>query len=442
MDQVKESYLSLGVSEAVWERSQQALASLKDAFAALDAATERRSLRVLLALQRAGLTEASLGGSSGYGYDDAGRSALETAYADYFRCEAALVRSQFSSGTQVLATCLRGLLRPGDEVLIGSGMVYDTIRGTFGLDARFQGKNLGSLPDFGVQVRIIPLTAEEKLDIPAILAALTPASKMLYLQKSRGYESRRSLSSQELGEAAAAVHKLRPDLIVMADNCYGEMCDAEEPTAYGVDICAGSLIKNPGAGIANRGAYVCGKRELVDLVAQAMTAVGVGGEIGPSMGETRSLAKAFFLSPQIVREALKGAMHAAALLQAAGIPVHPGPLEERHDIVDWIQLNTPERLIAFCEEIQFASPVDASFAPIPAPMPGYDCDIIMASGSFVAGSSIELSCDGPLRPPYAAYLQGGLHFSQSRLAVMRALGRLQAMAETENGKGSACRRTQ
>ncbi|MDO5016089.1 MAG: methionine gamma-lyase family protein [Eubacteriales bacterium] len=417
-------YAAYGVSGAVFEQSEQVLERLASAFQYIEEQAAIKQLRVIRALQKAGFDESALSGSTGYGMDDRGRTALEIAFAEYFRSEAALVRMQFSSGTQVLACCLRGLLRPGDHLLIASGLVYDTLKPTLGPPSGPEESSEDSLAAFGIKHSVVELTSESKLDTPAILAAVRPDTKVVYVQKSMGYSNRKTLYNQEIGDMICELKAKYPKLIVMVDNCYGEMAEVDEPTAYGADICAGSLIKNLGAGIADSGAYVCGKSYLVERVAAQMTAAGVGGEIGPSLGQTRNLVRGFYFAPRVVAEAIKGALHAAALMEHYGFVVSPGPEEVRADIVQRIELDAPEKLIAFCEEIQFASPIDSRFAPVPAPMPGYDCDIIMASGSFVQGSSIELSCDGPLRPPYNAFLQGGLSFVNSRLGVMRAAERL------------------
>lgn len=413
-------YAPYGISDEIFQISEQVLADLAPTFAQLDQATEKRQLRVIKALQEANLRESSLQGSTGYGNYDAGRQALEEAYASYFRSEAALVRMQFSSGTHVLATCLRGLLRPGQEVLVVTSEVYDTLHATLGISDENKDRDLGSLRDFGISHRVVDLKPNGDFDYEAIKAALSPKTSLVYVQKSLGYTERPCLLNRQIGELVAFLKQERPGLPLMVDNCYGEMVEDEEPTAYGADICAGSLIKNLGAGVAESGGYVCGRKDLVDRVAAAMTAPGIGAEVGPSLGQNTKLIKGFYFAPHVVREALKSARHAAGLLSALGFEVFPGAKDERGDIVQRVALGSPEALIKFCEQIQFSSPVDASFAPVPSPMAGYDCDIIMASGSFVQGSSIELSCDGPLRPPYNAYLQGSLSFANGRLAVMKA----------------------
>ncbi|MDO5033746.1 MAG: methionine gamma-lyase family protein [Eubacteriales bacterium] len=419
-------YASYGISEEIFRLSEQVMQDLAPTFAQIDQDTERRQLRVIQAMQEANLRESSLQGSTGYGSFDAGRDALEAAYASYFRTEAALVRMQFSSGTHVLATCLRGLLRPGQELLIVTSEVYDTLRPCLGLSSQNQGQDLGSLTDFGISHRQVDLSPEGDFDYAAIRAAISPRTSLIYVQKSLGYSERPCLLNRQIAHLVKFIKKDWPHIPIMVDNCYGEMVEDEEPTAYGVDICAGSLIKNLGAGLAESGGYVCGRQDLLDRVAAAMTAPGIGAEVGPSLGQNTKLIKGFYFAPHVVREALKSACHAAGLLAALGFAVFPQAQDPRGDIVQRIALGSPQALIKFCEQIQFASPVDASFAPVPAPMAGYDCDIIMASGSFVQGSSIELSCDGPLRPPYNAYLQGSLSFTNGRLAVMKAA---QSLAE-------------
>ena len=416
-------YQSFGVSDEIFALSEEVLQDFAWRIRELEEGMEGRQLRVLSALQKAGLTESSLGGSSGYGYDDRGRRALEEAFADYFGAEDAIVRQQFSSGTHVLATCLRGLLRPGEEVIVASGMPYDTIRPLLGLGDE-KDESTGSLTEFGIKVRVVELTEEGRLDHEAVIAAMNENTRVVYLQKSRGYDIRRVLTNREMGDLAKEVKAKDPSVVVMVDNCYGELTEDMEPNAAGADVCAGSLIKNLGAGIADSGAYICGKTKLLEKIADMMTAPGVGAHVGPSLNQTRNLARGFYFAPQVTLAALKSAVHAAALMQVEGYEVNPLPEEERADIVQLIACKTREKLCAFCEEIQFASPVDSMFTPVPSPMPGYDCDIIMASGSFVQGSSIELSCDGPLRPPFHAYLQGGLNFPESRLALMRAAQRL------------------
>lgn len=420
---LKSLYAQYGIDETLYAASERALARSQAAFKQIREREACWQLRVIKAFQKFGLTEQSLAGSTGYGYDDQGREKLELALAELFGAEAALLRHQFSSGTHVLATCLKALLRPGERVLLASGMVYDTLKTTFG----FAGEgDTGSLKDFQVGVDLVELKADGSLDLPALEAAVRDQHyKLVYLQKSRGYSLRPSLLNRDMAAVAARLRAIDPELIFMVDNCYGEFVEDEEPTALGLDLCAGSLIKNLGAGIAPTGGYICGKRQLVELCAQQMTAPGVGEHVGPTLGISRDLARGLFYAPHAVAEALRSAVHAAALFSERGLNLQPAVDEVRGDIVQILELGSPEKLIAFCVAIQSASAVDAAFAPIPAPMPGYDCDIIMASGSFIQGSSIELSCDGPLRPPYAAFLQGGLSFEQGRYAQLLALKALE-----------------
>lgn len=433
-------YAEYGIRKQLLDQSRAVLETLHQKFLEWSEAEEYKQLRVLQVLQRAGLTESSLGGSTGYGYDDRGRRALEEAFADYFGAQDAIVRHQFSSGTHVLATCLRGLLRPGEELICASGKPYDTICPVMGLPvgedneetqtpASVASQRTGSLTEFGISVRLLNLLPEGQVDLESLQQMIRPETRVIYLQKSRGYSTRPVLTGQEISRVSEAVHRWRSDLVVMVDNCYGEMTELKEPTACGADVCAGSLIKNLGAGIADTGAYICGRQDLVHEISQMMTTTEVGSHVGPTLGHTRNLARGFYFAPHVVTQALKGASHAAGLMQAEGYSVLPEPLSQRGDIVQLIALRSPEALCTFCEAIQAMSPVDSSFAPIPAPMAGYNCDIIMASGSFVQGSSIELSCDGPLRPPYHAYLQGGLSFANARLGVLMAAERLRQRKE-------------
>ncbi|NLV98289.1 MAG: hypothetical protein GX034_00635 [Clostridiaceae bacterium] len=427
-----ELFSEFGISRPVYDLALAASKDLQKFRPAIDSIAEERQLGVLRAFHKAHISESSFNFKSGYGYDDLGRDQIEEVYAQAMQAESALVRIQFSSGTHVLATCLRGLLRRGDDVLIATGIPYDTILPTFGqvtllapADKKAEtfkySNSKQSLAATGVSVRALDLTQAGRLDLAGIEAALLPHTRMLYVQKSRGYSSRRALLSEEVGPLRELVDRVAPDCIIMVDNCYGEFVERLEPTAYGADLIAGSLIKNPGAGIAPSGGYVCGRSDLIKEVAEAMTAVGVGAEIGPSLGFNRQILQGIYQAAQVVEAATAAAVFAALLFQKAGFAVTPLPEETRGDLVQTVQLENAEQLKAFCEAIQAAAPVDAHFTPIPSAMPGYDCDIIMASGSFVQGSSIELSADGPLRPPYTAFLQGGLNFWNARLGAILAL---------------------
>ncbi|NLC26235.1 MAG: aminotransferase class V-fold PLP-dependent enzyme [Fastidiosipila sp.] len=431
-------FSQFGISRSVYELALSASEQMMNFNRSIDSIAEARQLGVLQAFHNARISESSFNYKSGYGYDDLGREQIEEIYAETMQAESALVRIQFSSGTHVLATCLRALLHRDDDVLIVSGLPYDTILPSFGKirllnsagekDEIFQySESRQTLAANGVSVRAVELTKQGQLDLGQIETALLPETRMLYVQKSRGYSSRRALLSEEIADLKTLVDRLAPGCIIMVDNCYGEFMENLEPTAYGADLIAGSLIKNPGAGIAPSGGYVCGREDLLQEIAEAMTAVGVGAEIGPSLGFNREILAGIYFAPQVVAAATAGAVFAALLFQKAGFSVAPLPEEIRGDLVQTIQMDNADQLTAFCEAIQAAAPIDAHFSPIPSEMPGYDCDIIMASGSFIQGSSIELSADGPLRPPFTAFLQGGLNFHNARLGAMLALERVQSL---------------
>ena len=413
-----------GISRAAYDLSEQALSQVGPAFQAIAQVRETNQLRVISALQQARLAECHFGGSTGYGYDDLGREQVERAYALAFGAESALVRIQISSGTQAIALCLFGLLRPGDELLSVTGAPYDTLMASIGT-AGTPG-DWGSLYDLGVSYREIGLNPDGSPDLPAIQTALTTRTKVVFIQKSRGYTMRRSLRTADLSAICQAVRATGSQAIILVDNCYGEFVETAEPCMVGADLCAGSLIKNPGGGLCPSGGYVTGRAELVEKVACRLTAPGLGSHVGPSLGFSRLIAQGFYLAPHTVAESMKGAVFASALFQLAGFVTFPGPFEPRGDIVQSIELAEPSRLIAFCQSIQAASPVDSHVRPEPWDMPGYDSPVIMAAGAFIQGSSSELSADGPLRAPYPAYLQGGLVFENVRLACLLAIERMGA----------------
>ena len=418
-----------GISRAAVEKSEQILADLAPVFSRIDETRSINQLRVLHAFQQARLAESSLGGSTGYGYDDSGRAQIEAAYAAVFGAESALVRIQISAGTQALAICLYGLLRPGDELLSVTGRPYDTLQATIGLAGPGEAVPEGSLADFGVIYRETDLQADGSPDLPAIAAALNDKTKLVFIQKSRGYTTRRSLLIADIEAIVKTVRATHPQVIIMVDNCYGEFVETREPCMVGADLVAGSLIKNPGGGICPSGGYVAGRADLVEKVAARLTAPGLGSHVGPTLGFSRLIAQGFYLAPQIVAESLKGAAFAAALFGDAGYKTYPAASELRGDLVQTLEFNDPKRLVAFCQAIQAASPVDSFVRPEPWAMPGYDSPVIMAAGAFVQGSSIELSADGPLKPPYPAYLQGGLNFETVRLACLLALERMDSKHE-------------
>ncbi len=413
-------YQLFGISQATYDLSEQALTHVRPAFERIARNRETNQLRVLSALQKARLSESHLSGSTGYGYDDLGREQIEKAYAHAFGAESALVRIQIGSGTQALALCLFGLLRPGDELLLATGAPYDTLLTTIGA-ANPKTADEGSLRDFGVTCRQVELLENGDPDLPGILGAINSRTKVVFIQKSRGYTLRRSLRTPDLAAICRLVHSKGSQAVILVDNCYGEFVETEEPCMVGADLCAGSLIKNPGGGLCPSGGYVAGRADLVEKVANRLTAPGLGSHVGPSLGFNRLIAQGFYLAPHIVAESLKGAVFASALFQMAGFKTFPEPLSERGDIVQTIELAEPERLVAFCQAIQAGSPVDSFVRPEPWAMPGYDCPVIMAAGAFVQGASIELSADGPLRAPFPAYLQGGLVFENVRLACLLAV---------------------
>ena len=392
----------------------RALSQTAPRFAAIDALTEHNQQKVLAAFIKHRVSETHFAETTGYGYGDRGRETLEAVLAEAMGCESALMRHSFVSGTHTLAVALFGLLRPGDTMLCVTGAPYDTLRPVIGLT----GSGMGSLKDFGVKYEQVDLTPQGRLDYDAIERAIKiKQPKLVYLQRSRGYTLRPSLSVEEIGQAAQ-IAKEHSDATVMVDNCYGEFVQREEPTQCGADIIAGSLIKNPGGGLAKNGGYIAGRADLVDLCAYRMTTPGIGREVGATLGLNRGLFMGLFNAPHVVGEALKTAVFAAALLELMGYDVAPRWDEPRHDIIQSVTLGSAEKLIAFCRGIQSGAPVDAHVTPAPWDMPGYDNQVIMAAGAFTMGASIELSADAPLREPYAAWLQGGLNFHSAKVGVL------------------------
>ena len=396
------------------ERARQRSASQ---FEKIEATQRWNQQKMLAAFQQARVSESCFAASTGYGYGDRGRDVLDQVYAQAFGAEDALVRYNFVSGTHALTVALFGVLRPGDTVLCATGTPYDTIQGVFGLPGR---EEPGCLKDFGIVYEQVDLLPDGTPDYEELEREIGPECKMVYIQRSRGYSLRPSLTVAEIEKLAALAKRRAPGCVVMVDNCYGEFIEREEPTARGADLMAGSLIKNPGGGIAPTGGYIAGRRDLVELCSYRLTTPGTGRELGCTLGHSRELFLGAFHAPFAAGEALKTAVFAAALFRELGYPVTPGPEEMRTDIIQAIELGSRERLIAFCRGIQQASPVDAFVAPEPSPMPGYDSDVIMAAGAFTLGSSIELSADAPLREPYAVWMQGGLNFPSGELGVLMA----------------------
>ncbi|HHY36590.1 MAG TPA: hypothetical protein GX518_02750 [Firmicutes bacterium] len=374
-------------------------------------------LRVLKAFQEEGVRETDFYPSTGYGYNDLGRDKLDRIWARVFCAQAALVRHQIVSGTHALALCLYGVLRPGDELISATGSPYDTLETVIG-----HKKNVpGSLREYGITYREIPLLPQGEPDLAAIAAAVSERTKMVFIQRSRGYSWRPALSLETIARIVAAVKRTNPKTVCLVDNCYGEFTALAEPPAVGADLTAGSLIKNPGGGLAPSGGYIAGRAELVEMAAERLTAPGIGGEGGASLDTKRLLYQGLFLAPHIVGEALKGAVFTAQLMESLGYTVSPAAGEERHDLIQAIRFRTRDELLAFCEGIQKAAPVDSMVKPVPAPMPGYTHQVVMACGTFIQGASIELSADAPLREPYIAYVQGGLTASHVRAALLIAL---------------------
>lgn len=397
--------------------SEAVINEIQPVYRLIDDSALKNHAKVLEAFRRAKISDFHLQGSTGYGYGDRGREALEMVYAGVFRAEAALVRSQIVSGTHAIALCLYGVLRPGDELLSVQGEPYDTLSEIIGI----RGRQKGSLREFGISYRQAELLPGGGLDFPGIAAVLkNDRIKMVLIQRSRGYKWVPSLGISEIRKLVTFIKKRKPEAIIFVDNCYGEFVEAEEPIEAGADLAAGSLIKNPGGGVAPTGGYVVGREKYVELAAGRWSAPGIGAEVGPSTEYQRLLYQGFFLAPHIVAEALKGAVFTARFFERLGFEVMPKYRDVRSDIVQAIGLGSPERMVAFCKGIQGASPVDSYVFPEPDAMPGYGDPVVMAAGTFIQGATLELSADGPMRPPYAIYLQGGLSKEYVRLAVISA----------------------
>ena len=413
---MKELYEQLGISSQVYDFCHEIEESLKERFEQFDKTAEYNQMKVLLAMQKNRVSEECFGSSSGYGYNDYGRDTLEKVYADTFHTEACLVRPQIACGTHALAIALFGNLRPGDEMLAPAGKPYDTLEEVIGIRP-----SKGSLAEYGITYRQVELLEDGYFDYPAIEAALNEKTKLVTIQRSKGYQTRPSYSVEKIGELIAFIKERRPDVICMVDNCYGEFVERIEPSDVGADMIVGSLIKNPGGGLAPIGGYIAGREDLIENCAYRLTSPGLGKEVGASLGVMQSFYQGFFLAPTVVCGALKGAVFAANIYEGLGYPVVPDGKESRHDIIQAVTLGSAEGVIAFCKGIQAAAPVDSYVSPEPWAMPGYDSDVIMAAGAFVQGSSIELSADGPVKPPYAVYFQGGLTWYHAKLGILKSL---------------------
>lgn len=418
-DVIKKQYEELGISEKVYTFGHQIEASLKERFDAIDTIAEYNQLKVIRAMQKNRVSAECFQTSSGYGYDDVGRDTLEKVYADVFRAEDALVRPQITCGTHALALALMSNLRPGDELLSPVGKPYDTLEEVIGIRP-----SKGSLAEYGITYRQVDLLPDGSFDFEGIRAAINDKTKLVTIQRSKGYQTRPTLSVERIGELIRFIKEIKPEVICMVDNCYGEFVEEREPLEVGADMIVGSLIKNAGGGLAPIGGYIVGKKECIENAAYRLTSPGLGKEVGASLGVIQSFYQGLFQAPVVTAGALKGAIFAANIYEKLGFDVIPNGNESRHDIIQAVTFGKPEGLIAFCEGIQAAAPVDSFVTPEPWDMPGYDAKVIMAAGAFVQGSSIELSADGPLKPPYAVYFQGGLTWYHAKLGILMSLQKL------------------
>ncbi len=413
---LEQMYESMGIGRDVLLFGREIESQLAERFAAIDETAEYNQMKVLQAMQDARVSDIHFAATTGYGYNDLGRDTLEEVFARTFHTESALVRPNLISGTHALHVALAGNLRPGNEILSPVGKPYDTLEEVIGIR-----ESPGSLKEYGVTYRQVDLLADGSFDYPAIERALNERTRLVTIQRSKGYATRPTLSVARIGELIAFVKKLRPDVICMVDNCYGEFVERTEPSDVGADMIVGSLIKNPGGGLAPIGGYIAGRRDCVDQASWRLSAPGLGKEVGASLGLNQSFFQGFFLSPTVTAGALKGAIFAANAYERLGFSVVPNSTESRHDIIQSITFGTPEGVIAFCKGIQAAAPVDSYVTPEPWDMPGYDAPVIMAAGAFVQGSSIELSADGPIKQPYAVYFQGGLTWYHAKFGILKSL---------------------
>ena len=412
-------YKELGISDAVCAFSEEILKKISSRFKKADEIAEYNQLKVLKAFQDNRVNAACFAGTTGYGHDDMGRDTLEKVYASVFHTEAALVRPQITCGTHALAIALSANLLPGDELLSPVGRPYDTLEEVIGIR-----DSACSLKEFGISYREVELLDGGEFDYENIKKAINEKTKLVTIQRSKGYSMRPTLSVEKIGELIAFIKSVKPDLKVMVDNCYGEFVETIEPSDVGADMVVGSLIKNPGGGLAPVGGYICGSDECISRCANRLNAPGIGGDVGASLGLMKDLYQGFFLAPTVTASALKGAIFAANIYESLGFNSVPNATEERYDVIQSVELGSKEAMCAFCEGIQAAAPVDSYVTPIPYLIPGYNDDVIMAAGAFVQGSSIELSADGPIREPYAVYFQGGLTWQHAKFGIMKSLQKL------------------
>ena len=419
MEELLNLYESMGISPAVYAYGEKTLERIADRFAAIDKVAEYNQAKVLAAMQKNKVSAACFAATTGYGYDDLGRDNLETVYADVFHTEAALVRPQITCGTHALTIALSANLLPGDELLSPVGLPYDTLQEVIGIRP-----SPCSLAEYGVSYNQVDLLSDGSFDYDGIRAAINEKTKLITIQRSKGYATRPTFSVTQIGELIDFCKSIKPDVIVMVDNCYGEFVETIEPSDVGADMVVGSLIKNPGGGLAPIGGYIAGTKHCVDRCAYRLSAPGLGQEVGANLGLMPSLYQGFFLSPTVVAGAEKGAIFAANLYEPLGFKCVPNATESRHDIIQAVELGSEKAMVAFCKGIQAAAPVDSYVDPIPGDMPGYDSQVIMAAGAFVQGSTMELSADGPIRAPYAVYFQGGLTWAHAKLGILMSLQKM------------------
>ena len=419
MNEIFAMYENMGISPAVYAYGEEVIAKLRDRFDAIDQVAEYNQAKVLTAMRKNRVSATCFAASTGYGYNDEGRDKLEQVYADAFHTEAALVRPHITCGTHALTVALSANLLPGDELLSPVGLPYDTLQEVIGIRP-----SPCSLAEYGVSYRQVDLLADGTFDYEGIRAAINEKTKLITIQRSKGYATRPTFSVTQIGELIAFCKNIKPDVLVMVDNCYGEFVEAIEPSDVGADMIVGSLIKNPGGGLASSGGYIAGTKHCIDRCAYRLSAPGLGQEVGANFGLMGQLYQGFFLSPTVTASAEKGAIFAANLYEPLGFKCVPNATESRHDIIQAVELGSEEGMIAFCKGIQAAAPVDAFATPIPGDMPGYDSQVIMAAGAFVQGSTMELSADGPIRPPYAVYFQGGLTWAHAKLGILMSLQKM------------------
>lgn len=418
-DNLRKYYMDLGIDGKVYDFCIQTEDELADRFKEIDKIAEQNQIKVIKAMQEVNFAEAHLNGTTGYGYNDAGREAVEEIYARVFDTEDALVRQQITCGTHALTVALAANLRPGDEILSPVGKVYDTLEGVIGVR-----ESKGSLAEYGITFRQVDLLPNGEFDYDNIRKNINKNTKLIEIQRSKGYDVRPTLSVAQIADVISFIKGIKPDVICMVDNCYGEFVETTEPSQVGADMVVGSLIKNPGGGLAPIGGYICGTKECIENCAYRLTSPGLGKEVGASLGVTRNIAQGLFLAPTVTASALKGAIFAANIYERLGFKTVPNATEDRHDIIQAVEFGRPELIQAFCEGIQAAAPVDSFVTPVPWDMPGYDSQVIMAAGAFVSGASIELSADAPMKEPYAVYFQGGLTYQHAKFGIMMSLQKI------------------